>query len=203
MLLIRSQWNCLDYIYECDVSDARRVKGKKILSELQQKTAVYQSMRGMRAPVVMDKHVGQREPRVSDKNRSSSSLDQPNKTEHSDASGLKPIFAGPGGPNLLNPGPNLLNPGLPPPIIGRIPVPPDVQFAGVSNGESLWAFPNAQSPEAHSDTTSITGQQGAVAPKDDLMADIDWDAFDALFPPEQQSELDVPGFPFPGVPGQY
>ncbi|KAB8299262.1 hypothetical protein EYC80_001347 [Monilinia laxa] len=50
-------WSCLDYVFECDPSQPRLAKAKKILSELQRKTAVYQSMRGMRAPTTMNKHV--------------------------------------------------------------------------------------------------------------------------------------------------
>jgi len=71
-----------------------------------------------------------------------------------------------------------------------------VVFAGSANGESLWALPSSQSPEASSDSASASGQPPiAVVPPgtDDLMADIDWDAFDALFPPDQQVDLDVSG----------
>jgi hypothetical protein len=67
--------------------------------------------------------------------------------------------------------------------IGRAPV-PDVVFAGVSNGETLWAMPNPQSPEGGSDVSSVLGPMpsmpGDTFPAqvqfkaDDLMADIDW-----------------------------
>jgi hypothetical protein len=60
------------------------------------------------------------------------------------------------------------------PAIGRAPV----QFAGVTNGEALWALPNQQqSPEASSDSNSVVGQSSLSVPGagvDDLMADIDW-----------------------------
>src|SRR4051812_26713686 len=46
-------WNCLDYIFECDISDHRATKARKILSELQRKTEVYQKIRGMRSPLSM------------------------------------------------------------------------------------------------------------------------------------------------------
>ncbi|KAK0118870.1 hypothetical protein ONS96_011950 [Cadophora gregata f. sp. sojae] len=236
-------WTCLDYIFETDPSLPRRVKGKKILMELQQKTAVYQSMRGMRAPVVMQKHVGVREPRVSDKNdgknimkelkfivpeqgkKPGQDFDQQQQQEAEQTSplaGFQPLQYGPSvaqgnlgmGPTLgLVPGPAYDS------SIGRVPLGQDMQFAGVSNGESLWAFPNSQSPEASSDTTSLSGQQVAVgsgggtglggvaenvAGNDSLMADIDWDAFDALFPPGRaQSEPEIPGFPFTSGLGQY
>jgi hypothetical protein len=165
-------WVCLDYIFECDPTEPRRVKGKKILSELQQKTAVYQSMRGMRAPVQMNKHVGQREPRILDKNKERSMpiglhyMSSP-REEVSDASGGTIVY-GPGGLQ-----------GVPGPSIGRVPLVQDVVFAGSANGESLWALPHSQSPEASTDSASASGQAPGPAfipnaGTDDIMADIDW-----------------------------
>jgi hypothetical protein len=158
-------WACLDYIFECDPNENRRAKALRVLSELQQKTAIYQSMRGMRAPVQMDKHLGQRPPRVkSDQSTGSKGL----------------LYGSPspsGGENLETPKIQT----LPIPIagstsIGKAPL-PDVVFAGVSNGESLWALPTQRSPE-NSDTLSpgqepITPMMNQGA-EDDLMADIDW-----------------------------
>ncbi|KAG4432206.1 hypothetical protein IFR05_012305 [Cadophora sp. M221] len=235
-------WTCLDYIFETEASLPRREKGKKILMELQQKTAVYQSMRGMRAPVVMQKHVGQREPRVSDKNimrdlkyitpeqerKSNQGQDQEwdrerEQEQMSPLSGFQPLSSY-GPPVTLGVASGLGGPTT----IGRVPLGQDMQFAGVSNGESLWAFPNSQSPEASSDTTSLSGHQIAggggsgggsigggagtgagvaqntgIGQQDDLMADIDWDAFDALFPPGRlHAEPEIPGFPFNNI-GQY
>ena len=64
--------------------------------------------------------------------------------------------------------------------MGRVPI-PDVQFAGVSNGESLWALPNEKSPEGTSDTNDSKSvnwigahSSSTMAGQDDLMADIDW-----------------------------
>jgi hypothetical protein len=165
-------WTCLDYIFETNSSEPRRTKGKKILTELQQKTAIYQSMRGMRAPVVMEKHVGQREPRVADSNTPTSSkgvvkglhlLATPREQET-----LETINYATSGGSIH---------GVPGPSVGRVPLVQDMQFAGVSNGESLWALPNSASPEASSDTASVSGQQPAPMQNmgiDDLMADIDW-----------------------------
>ncbi|CZT47290.1 probable binuclear zinc cluster transcription factor that regulates the ratio between aurofusarin and rubrofusarin biosynthesis [Rhynchosporium secalis] len=219
-------WKCLDYIFETDASLPRREKGKKILMELQQKTAVYQSMRGMRAPVMMQKHAGQREPRVSDNDAPKDMMYDSPEPEHRSSKSQEPTLdqeaqsALPGIPPVNSgqssgPGAAVLGLGLGPvarTTIGRVPVGHDMQFSGVSNGQSLWAFPNSQSPEASSDTTSLSGQQysgasvgaGGVAgvtaeipgQQDDLMADIDWDAFDALFPPGRSlAEPVIPGFP--------
>lgn len=46
-------WACLDYIFECDTSDNRDVKARKVISEMQRKTTIYQAIRGMRAPISM------------------------------------------------------------------------------------------------------------------------------------------------------
>lgn len=110
-------WHCLDYIFECNPTEERRLKGKKILSELQQKTAVYQSMRGMRAPVVMNKHVGQRAPRVSDRY-------VPLKREKDAVETIK--YNRPD-PSLLNRPDGII--GVPGPSVGRVPIVPDVSFA--------------------------------------------------------------------------
>jgi hypothetical protein len=164
-------WNCLDWIFECNPEEQRPLKAKKILSELQQKTAVYQSMRGMRAPVHMDKHVGQREPRVLDSTSptvKSGGLHYMTSPREGKASlpADAPLVYGPG--RIM---------GVPGPSVGRVPLVPNVVFAGSANGESLWALPSSQSPEASSDVASASGQPPLSAGPpgtDDLMADIDW-----------------------------
>ena len=169
-------WACLDWIYECDPSEDRTVKAKKILSELQRKTAIYQSMRGMRAPVVMERHLdlmpakfaGVQENKGRDEEEERS-LDfghsrKPDPVYPSESAHL-------GVPTTM-------------PRVG-MGMPQDMVFAGVSNGESLWALPNQRSPETSSDSNSVVGQTpgfggatGAPGLKaegvDQLMADIDW-----------------------------
>lgn len=185
-------WNCLDFIFECDPSENREVKARKVLSELQrvritlynipllsntspivtlvtylftcsstsskgllrdtmQKTAVYQSIRGMRAPVTMDKHLGQLSPRHSESDVRPLELRSPPPQSSESADYVPDVQA-----------------------VGRAPV----QFAGVTNGEALWALPKQQqSPEASSDTNSAVRQPplSLATPRvDDLMADIDW-----------------------------
>ncbi|KAI6713687.1 fungal specific transcription factor domain-containing protein, partial [Diplocarpon mali] len=208
-------WNCLDYIFETDTTETRREKGKRILQELQRKTAVYQSMRGMRAPVTMDKHIGQREALISENNhprdlKPTGFEQNPYHPQQQQQIIPMPLPYDPTMPfnqvmqeqpaSTPTPAPSFgVAPG-----VSRVPV-----FSGVSNGESLWAFPSthSQSPEASSDSASLPGygqgQMAASAGKsqeaeDDLMDDIDWDAFDALFPPEQQVESESMGFSFPG-----
>lgn len=159
-------------------------------------------MRGMRAPLIMEKHVGQREPRVSDKNtpRDLKSV-VPAQEPQAEALDLKSLQYG---SNTTQS------------IVGNVSVGvgmgPDIQFAGVSNGESLWALPNSQSPEASSDTMSLSSQfaggshmalgNTGIVNEDDPMADIDWEAFDVLFPPEQQMEPEMTELPF-GVVRHY
>lgn len=158
-------WACLDYIFECEPRESRQVKGKKILGELQQKTAIYQNMRGMRAPVVMEKHLGQRPIRITNPSNKEQNL----RYLGSPTRDTKP----PAPPVIPSPPKNAAL------FVGRVPI-PDIQFAGVSDGESLWALPNQKSPEASSDSNSISAgpiPSLTTAEGDDLMADIDWVSF--------------------------
>ena len=153
-------WACLDWIFECDPAENRGLKARKVLSELQQKTAVYQSMRGMRAPVVMEKHLGQRPPRIADNQEKQESI--------------KPLTYMSRSPEIQEQAFEAASPQAP--TIGKAPL-QDMVFAGVSNGESLWAMPNHRSPDASSDSNSVGGKPpppGTGAGVDELMADIDW-----------------------------
>ena len=152
-------WACLDWIYECDPNEHRAIKGRRLLSEVQRKTAVYHSMRGMRAPVVLEKYLGQRTPQVADPQ------------EPGDGRQLKFTSQS---PNIPEQQVETLPRGAS--SIVKAPL-HDMVFAGVSNGESLWAMPNQQSPEASSDSNSVVGAPpvpGLGAGVDELMADIDW-----------------------------
>lgn len=178
-------WACLDWIYECDPSEHRGFKAKKILSELQRKTAVYQSMRGMRAPVVMEKHIGLRPPRISDAQNPTHNPIQNSKPKELEKEKERPlIFGNSRSPDAAQP---LETAHLEVPGMGKMAVGQDMVFAGVSNGESLWAMPNHRSPEASSDSNSVAGPTpaldeslalgelgGKVGGVDQLMADIDW-----------------------------
>ena len=145
-------WHCLDYVFETDPSEPREVKSRKVLCELQEKTAVYQQFRKMRASPAMLKHVGQRPPRRVDMNINSgaSSIS----TQHGNVASTEPS------------------------LIGKVAV-PDVVFAGVSNGEALWALPNYGSPEGSSDSGGAPGQANPVRMQNTKMEgysipEIDW-----------------------------
>ncbi|KFZ23130.1 hypothetical protein V502_02392 [Pseudogymnoascus sp. VKM F-4520 (FW-2644)] len=145
-------WHCLDYVFETDPSEPREVRSRKVLCELQEKTAVYQQFRKMRASPAMLKHVGQRPPRRVDRNINS---------------GASSISAQHG--NVASTEPSL---------IGKVAV-PDVVFAGVSNGEALWALPNYGSPEGSSDSGGAPGQANPVQMQNTKMEgysvpEIDW-----------------------------
>jgi hypothetical protein len=141
-------WPCLDYVFETNRSEPRDVRARKILEEVQQKTASYQQMRKMRAPSSMHKHLGQRPPK-------------------------KIGDGGLGTVGVLDQG----NFDRSATTIGRAPL-PDVVYAGISNGETLWALPNQGSPERSSETSSMAEEK--ISPfrndihGDDIMADIDW-----------------------------
>ena len=175
-------WACLDWIYECDPSEHRGYKARKVLSELQRKTAVYQSMRGMRAPVVMEKHLGLRPPRISEAQKPGQHSKERDKQED------RPLIFG----NVRSPDPAqpLETAHREIPQVSNMPkmgMQQDMVFAGVSNGESLWAMPNHRSPEASSGSNSVAGPTPALGDSlpfgelggkaggvDQLMADIDW-----------------------------
>jgi hypothetical protein len=113
----------------------------------------------MRAPIAMEKHLGQRPPRISESNfRGLKYFSPPPQT--SDSSKISQSTEPPDYVSETQ-------------TIGRAPI----QYAGATNGESLWALPTQQSPEASSDSNSVVGQSSLPVTgsgMDDLMADIDW-----------------------------
>ncbi|OAF57587.1 hypothetical protein VC83_04854 [Pseudogymnoascus destructans] len=159
-------WHCLDYVFETDPSEPRDMKAGKVLCELQEKTTVYQQFRKMRASPAMLKHDGQRPPRRVDRNINSGASSV--SAQHGDAAGIEPT------------------------LIGKVPV-PDVVFAGVSNGEALWALPSYGSPAGSSDSGGVPGQANPVqmlnTKMEYSMPEIDWDAIDILFPPNESGEM--------------
>ncbi|KFY39558.1 hypothetical protein V494_03919 [Pseudogymnoascus sp. VKM F-4513 (FW-928)] len=159
-------WRCMDYVFETDPSKSREEKALKVLGELQEKTLVYQQFRKMRASPAMLNHARQRSPQPADRSLyPTASL----------------VTAQPG--DAMNTEPT---------SIGKVAA-PDVVFAGVSNGEALWALPNYGSPEGSSDSGGIPGQANPVqlqGPQmEGSMPEIDWDAFDVLFPPNPSGEM--------------
>jgi hypothetical protein len=145
-------WRCLDYVFETDPSEPREVKSRKILEELQEKTAVYQQLRKMRATPSMLKHVEQMPPRRIDRSPHKSSSSTSPSTE-----------------DIMNVGST---------SIGKAPM-PNFVFAGVSDGEALWALPNYVSPDGSSDSGTTSGQKNSLQlPRMDqnnyLMPEIDW-----------------------------
>jgi hypothetical protein len=158
-------WACLDYIYECDPHEHRAIKARTVLSELQRKTAVYQSMRGMRAPVVMEKHIGRSPSRISDQAKGQGQNTRSFKYDS---------------PSLELPQMPLEAVPREAPTIGKVPL-QDKAFAGVSNSDSLWVMQNQQSREASNDSNGVVGQgnppvaaTGTDASFNELIADIDW-----------------------------
>lgn len=202
-------WKCLDYIFETDKSLPREEKGRIILTQMKEKTGVYQEMRKMRAPASlapqeMKKMSGPLatitldHKRVPKLNRDSSSMSSSssngmnNNTIHrtSGSSG------GSGGMKYESPERTT---GAPSNVMGldnliqqqpRMdgPIHPDMVYAGVSNGESLWALPNHDSPESTEGYFSrppgaSLGRPGTGPIVDDVMADIDWVCLKPSFHP--------------------
>lgn len=157
-------WTCLDYVFGTSPAEPRNVKARKVLSELQQKTAIYQSLRGMRAPSTMGKYVGALvSPRPADRGGSPIVSSPPMTAEDTGLVKLPHFDTAP--------------------FVGKVKLPEqgrqsEMQFAGMSNGESLWALPRQKSPGSGSEGASVVGEIGQMAGggdgMDDLMADIDW-----------------------------
>lgn len=134
-------WHCLDYVFECEPAESRRNKALRVLAELQQKTTIYQSMRGMRAPTDMDRHIGQRPPRVANgmlatENKQLIYLKNP----EARAAALAEMAA-------KSKAVEDQNMSFAPPVAETSNSTAqnamlDMVFAGVSNGEALWALPN-------------------------------------------------------------
>lgn len=197
-------WKCLDYIFETDRSLPREEKGRIILTQMKEKTGVYQEMRKMRAPTSlapqeMKKMTGPlatmnlKRSRLS---RGSSSISSPGSTTSNtmdeQSGGLK--FESP--ERTTNAGPGIMgfNNGMQPRMDG--PPHPDMVYAGVSNGESLWALPNQESPdssEGYFSRAHSLGKPGTGPIVDDVMADIDWEEWNKIFPLEENTgNLDMP-----------
>lgn len=177
-------WRCLDYVFHLDPNMPREQKGRTILTEIMGKTGVYQSMRKMRGPTTITRAVPGKQAIKSD---------------------------GPQPPNMPGPPPSQMNaqqqqmsipglktePGMPstagmPMMQGGPPMqpqmmssppgpPPNVVFAGVSNGEALWGLPprNLDGSENSSDGGSVVGhpqQHGnlGMAGSSNPMENIDW-----------------------------
>ncbi|CAG8973389.1 hypothetical protein HYALB_00000152 [Hymenoscyphus albidus] len=175
-------WHCLDYIFECDPTESRRNKALRVLSELQQKTAIYQSMRGMRAPTNMDRHVGQRPLRVANGMLATESkpliyLKDSEARAAALAEGAAQIQA--------VEQQNIAFPAASP------PVPASIGTSAVSEVVFAGATPDTSS-EGTSSVPGVTPSTSTMG-TDDLMADIDWDVFDTLFPPDQP-DFEMPRF---------
>ncbi|KAL8304026.1 hypothetical protein RB597_004639 [Gaeumannomyces tritici] len=105
-----------------------------------------------------------------------------------------------------------LPPQMPTPMQMQMPSagpPPNVVFAGVSNGEVLWSLPpqNADSPEGSSDGGSVVGysqRHGGAAGPPGSGQQIDWSAYNedinAIFPTDPQTgEFSLTGFMNPSL----
>jgi hypothetical protein len=140
-------WSCIDYVFVTNSFEPRTTKARKILSELQQKTAIYAQMRGMRAPLIMNKHVGPKPPRLS------ASDDRISKSQ---ASSLETVDSS---------------------SVGRVPVSDVLMAQNSLNEPFWTMPGRRASHETSSETSSPMPQQTSSqtpSVNEDIMADIDW-----------------------------
>lgn len=199
-------WKCLDYIFETEQSLPREEKGRIILTQMKEKTGVYQEMRKMRAPASLEN----KEPKkmsgplanmeIQQKKtvrltKEMGSTGSPPPMNDNQMNGMK--FESQGDRCNTAVGTGLV------PLENRMgarldnSIHPDMVYAGVSNGESLWALPNRHSPESteghSSHHHSVQKRPGTGPIVDDVMADIDWEEWNKIFPPEvNPGNLDNP-----------
>ncbi|PQE03356.1 fungal specific transcription factor domain-containing protein [Rutstroemia sp. NJR-2017a BBW] len=140
-------WSCIDYVFVTNSFEPRLTKARKVLSELQQKTAMYAQMRGMRAPLIMNKHVGPKQPQLTASDE---------RISKSQASGLET-------PDSSS--------------VGRVPVSDVLMAQNSVNEPFWTMPDRRASYETSSETSSPMPQQTPTQTpniNDDIMADIDW-----------------------------
>ena len=191
-------WACLDYVFGMDRNMRPEEKGRRILMEIMGKTAVYMGMRKMRAPTGINKAVPEKQAVKNDSTGMHPQYAPPQhqpqqQPQHQQRVGAPPEFKSEPGMGPPPPMPPMM-PGMPPGMMppggpqmpGGMPMqmpppgpPPNIVFAGVSNGEVLWSMPqgNADSPENSSDGGSVGGgaqRQGSMAMPPGPIDAIDW-----------------------------
>lgn len=172
-------WRSLDYVFDSEPLEPLRHKARRLLCEIQQKTAIFQSMRGMRAPTRMYRHLGSRSTRQavdrSQKEENLRYLSSPN-ASYGRSSSIAST-------NTPSPPPAEQEPYL-----GRVPM--DMQITGRNEGQAVWALAGQQSLDRgyESASSSSSMQFGAEGRNlstqmtmpmphsqvQDLMSDIDW-----------------------------
>lgn len=180
-------WNCLDYIFETDRSLPREEKGRIILTQMKEKTGVYQEMRKMRAPVSLEskgiRNMSGPLANMDLSHKKQPQLNRENSARSSTSSNAADTLNRRATSEFQT---GKLKGAISSGVIARTdplartegPPHPDMVYAGVSNGESLWIIPNQESPESGSEGYFGQGhslQRPGTGPiVDDVMADIDW-----------------------------
>ncbi|KAJ9142092.1 Fungal specific transcription factor domain-containing protein [Pleurostoma richardsiae] len=208
---------CINYVFTVNRNLTAREQTKAVLEEIAYKTSVYMSLRKMRGPTTLTNAVPDQAAVKNEQAAhpmlppSGQQQQQPMQAQQQHMGmksepGMRPVV-----PSIPN---SMMQSGLPttsqmpttavtamPPVPPMQPPmqppapPPNFVWAGVSNGEALWSLPqNSDSPENSSDGGSIMNgarQGGPTMPAagGGFMAEnIDWDAINALFPQDPQSQ---------------
>jgi hypothetical protein len=173
-------WPCLDFVFSMDRAADRQDKGRRILHEIMSKTAVYTGMRRMRAPAGTSRAVPDRiavrpepSPHLPSPPAPAPAQAQAQAQAHAQAPpAAMPMYPHAAMQHQQQQQPQLshmpmgtAHPQAPPAAVAGPAAgpPPNVVFAGVSNGEVLWSLPpqpNADSPESSNDGATGQGQAG-------------------------------------------
>ncbi|KAI0013499.1 hypothetical protein F4779DRAFT_625316 [Xylariaceae sp. FL0662B] len=210
-------WTCLDYVFGLDRRLPPEAKGIQVLSEIQNKTAVYMRMRKMRGPTSLARAMpGQNVlagtgPAASSSSATAAAAQQNPFQQPAAAAAVEAMQQQGGVPKIER--------GNTPPFqaaqhvaaMARPPLlPPRSQmvFAGVSDSQALWSLPpNHHGSPGSSDASSSVGGPGpgsgpppaqgggggggasssGLVQGTNIMDNIDWDTVNALFPQDPQT----------------
>ncbi|KAI1082742.1 hypothetical protein F5B20DRAFT_577820 [Whalleya microplaca] len=198
-------WSCLDYVFGLDRRLPPEAKGLQVLSEIQNKTAIYMRMRKMRGPTSLARA-------MPGHNVLAGTGTGPSPSSATASGGPPPFPPGPSLESMQQQGggaPKVERVTTPPPFqtaagnnMARQPPPPSqMVFAGVSDSQALWSLPPNRGSPGSSDASSVAhaAQGGAAAAGlvqgGGIMDNIDWDTVNALFPHDPQTGgLSIQGF---------
>ncbi|RYP61960.1 hypothetical protein DL769_007501 [Monosporascus sp. CRB-8-3] len=214
-------WPCLDYVFGLDPRVPRDARALQILTEVQERTAVYMRMRRMRGPLHISRSVPAQNAvagigKAAASPTSPSQNHQQQQQQQQQQGGQPPLHVSADGnlkaePVYVAPPPPPLHT---PPTAGPA-FQPQIMFPSLSGGQGLWNLPlrhgtaNSGDPptgmgSAQPTATTRTAAVGSMGQDitdnntnthGAIMDTIDWDTVNSLFPADPQNGgLSVQGF---------
>ncbi|KAI9890592.1 MAG: hypothetical protein M1814_003790 [Vezdaea aestivalis] len=198
-------WTCLDYAFNCPLHLSRDEKARQVLSELRDKSSALQAMRKMRIPAGLEQRLGAKPPikkgedgyGVHTQVAVSASVSVPNSELPIEVPGMEIRYSGVADGNLLinsaaSPNPSTQSGST------RLSS-PSIQTSSYDSAPITSSFNGVAASTAPS-----SNSQDMPIPMDDMMAEIDWNEWDKLFPPSiNDGVLNLPDPPAPASPPSF